>query len=146
MTHANYTSPKGTDLSQGSHVYGLYWNETRVQTYIDNTLVLDVDTSNFFTKGGWKGNNPWIDGGLNAPFDQRFYLIMNLAVGGTNGYFPDGLNDGKPWADTSSHADNDFWSGINSWAPSWTKAELVVDSVRVWQTPGVGDYAYRLML
>lgn len=24
----------------------------------------------------------------NAPFDQSFYLVLNVAVGGTNGWFP----------------------------------------------------------
>lgn len=34
-------------------------------------------------------NNPWADSlNNNAPFDQEFYLILNVAVGGTNGYFP----------------------------------------------------------
>ena len=32
--------------------------------------------------------SPWRGQGPNAPFDQAFYLILNLAVGGTNGYFP----------------------------------------------------------
>jgi len=30
-------------------------------------------------------------------------LIINLAVGGTIGYFPDGLG-GKPWSDSSPRA------------------------------------------
>jgi len=37
---------------------------------------------------------------FRAPFDQEFYIIMNLAVGGTGGYFPDsGVNKPhpKPW-------------------------------------------------
>ena len=29
-----------------------------------------------------------------------FYLILDVAVGGTNGWFPDGA-DGKPWLDGS---------------------------------------------
>jgi hypothetical protein len=32
-----------------------------------------------------------------------FYLIMNVAVGGTNGYFPEKMGD-KPWQDSSSTA------------------------------------------
>ena len=45
--------------------------------------------------------DPWANGTLNvAPFDQPFYLIMNVAVGGTNGWFPDGVG-GKPWLDGS---------------------------------------------
>ena len=34
--------------------------------------------------------NPWAQSTSttgNAPFDQNFYLILNVAVGGTNGWF-----------------------------------------------------------
>jgi hypothetical protein len=66
-------------------------------------------------------DNPWVNGTKAAPFDQRecllspflpprhrtdeklgFYLIMNVAVGGTNGWFPDGPE--KPWLDGSGSA------------------------------------------
>jgi hypothetical protein len=34
-------------------------------------------------------HDPWSQTGNPAtPFDQPFYLILNVAVGGTNGYFP----------------------------------------------------------
>ena len=50
--------------------------------------------------------DPWADAEKDparrnvAPFDQPFYLILNVAVGGTNGWFPDGIG-GKPWFDGS---------------------------------------------
>ena len=48
----------------------------------------------FWQLGGWSFNphwtNPWKYGHLNAPFDQEFYLIINLACGGLTGFFPDG--------------------------------------------------------
>ena len=60
--------------------------------------------------------NPWAGRANSAPFDQRmstpslpklekkvetffliaFYLILDVAVGGTNGWFPDGAGN-KPW-------------------------------------------------
>jgi hypothetical protein len=60
--------------------------------------------------------NPWSGRGNSAPFDQRmcnfraavrqdlnlfsrhlaFYLILDVAVGGTNGWFPDNAGN-KPW-------------------------------------------------
>jgi len=33
--------------------------------------------------------------------DAGFYMIINLSVGGTSGWFLDGVGD-KPWFDTSS--------------------------------------------
>lgn len=64
--------------------------------------------------------NPWYQSeNKNAPFDQcecylppspllsltclAFYLILNVAVGGTNGFFQDNLG-GKPWLDSSLNA------------------------------------------
>ncbi len=45
-----------------------------------------IDES-FWQKGGWGNtyNNPWQAGDQDAPFDQKFYIIFNLAVGGTGG-------------------------------------------------------------
>lgn len=141
------------------HTYGLFWNATTLQTYIDSpaNVVLSVDTSttSFWQRGGWNGSatldNPWDGRGPNAPFDQRFYLIINLAVGGTGGYFPDGQG-GKPWTDGSPVAMTEFNAGQSQWWPSWPQrggggagSPFMIDSVRVWQAPG-GDYAYRLML
>eukprot|EP00741_Cyanophora_paradoxa_P013159 tig00000178_g12712.t1 len=47
---------------------------------------------------GWpRGiSNVWAGRPKSAPFDQKFYLIINLAVGGTNGYWD--AFDGKPWS------------------------------------------------
>jgi len=44
----------------------------------------------------------------NSPI-AAFYLIMNVAVGGTNGWFPDGVGS-KPWVDSASSAVNDVSS------------------------------------
>lgn len=74
LTHKTYTLPSG-DLADDFHVYGLIWNETTIMTYIDteDNVVLNVDASNFWAKGGWNAStldNPWRGGGANAPFDQ----------------------------------------------------------------------------
>lgn len=138
QTHATYTIPTG-DLSQGFHTYGLFWNQTVIQTYIDNpnNVVLNVPINEtFFQRGGWSGvNNPWAGGEIDAPFDQEFYIIINLAVGGTAGYFPDGVG-GKPWSDTSSNAVNEFYNAEGAWLPTWQKgpgsSALQVDYVKVW--------------
>lgn len=62
----------------------------------------------FWQYGGFAANppnveNPWSSGSKMAPFDQEFYIILNLAVGGTN-YFPDGASnpDPKPWSNSAS--------------------------------------------
>lgn len=63
--------------------------------------------------------NPWSQTGLkNTPFDQKFYLILNVAVGGTNGFFPDGVGN-KPWGDASLTAPKEFWDASGLWLPTW---------------------------
>uniref|UniRef100_A0A182QPU1 GH16 domain-containing protein n=1 Tax=Anopheles farauti TaxID=69004 RepID=A0A182QPU1_9DIPT len=109
-----------------------------------------IDAGSGFWNRGNFGNiapgteNPWIHGTRMAPFDQEFYIIMNLAVGGTNGYFPDvppasNANRGKPWLNNSPTAARDFWTDRNSWLPTWRMSDnrgrdssLQIDYVRVW--------------
>ena len=80
--------------------------------YVDSRLhtLLDLRlTQPFFQRGDypsvwWNGStpqpvsDPWANASVAnaAPFDQDFFLIMNVAVGGTTGWFPDGQGD-KPW-------------------------------------------------
>lgn len=135
-THAEH---KGSDLSQDFHVYGLIWNETYIGTYIDkeSNVVLSVPISqSFWSLGGWPSppwNNPWVGRGENAPFDREFYLIFNVACGGTNGYFPDGVGN-KPWSNTDPHAVNAFTNAKDTWYKTWDgeDAALQVDYVKVW--------------
>ncbi|OMP82843.1 Beta-1,3-glucan-binding protein [Diplodia seriata] len=126
------------------HTYGLEWTEKYLYTYIDSQLLQVMYTpfkqqlwsrGNFpsATANGTRLTNPWADGGVNAPFDQEFYLILNVAVGGTNGWFTDGKYS-KPWIDASATAKKDFWNARNSWYPTWEKnGQMIVDSVKMWK-------------
>ena len=131
-THAIWN---GSDLTEDFHVYGFIWNETYIGTYIDdeaNVVLSHSINQSFWDLGGWPSppwNNPWQGRGKSAPFDRDFYLIINLAVGGTNGYFPDGF--GKPWNNTSPNAVNEFYNDMAQWYPTWTQP-MQIDSVRVW--------------
>lgn len=141
-THGDFCLKSG-DLSQDFHTYGLVWTENYMYTYIDNdsqrVLNVTIDKS-FWERGGWNKNNrinnPWVGQPNNAPFDQRFYLIFNLAVGGTNGYFPDGVG-AKPWSDKSQQAAKEFNNNIQNVVRSWdligTESALQIRSVKVWQ-------------
>jgi hypothetical protein len=64
---------------------------------------------------------------------RQFYLIMNVAVGGTGGYFPDGVGN-KPWSNGDPHAVNAFWNNKGTWYPTWggEKSALQIDSVKMW--------------
>lgn len=139
-THGDYCMPSG-NLNQDFHTYGLVWNENEIYTYIDDDSqrVMEVPiTESFWSKGGWESSsydNPWNGQPKNAPFDQEFYLIFNLAVGGTNGYFPDGVG-GKPWSDTSTTAFMEFNNALPTVIQTWgegNEAALQIRSVNVWQ-------------
>ncbi|KAJ3329147.1 hypothetical protein HDU76_008519 [Blyttiomyces sp. JEL0837] len=118
----------------GSTCIGI-WTPDYIQTYIDDpsNVVLNVTLSDFWGKGGFESsiNNPWAGGCDQAPFDQEFYLVMNVAVGGTNGYFP----GGAPWSNTSPHAPLDFWKARDTWQKTWAGEDVVmkIDKVTVWE-------------
>jgi hypothetical protein len=72
-----------------------------------------------------------------APFDQHFYIILNLAVGGTN-YFADSFVNSplpKPWLNTSPRAAADFWENRSQWETTWLRgteeSHFLIDYVRV---------------
>lgn len=48
----------------------------------------------------------------------EFYLIIDLAVGGTSGWFPDNVG-GKMWFDGSRDAMWDFANAQDTWAATW---------------------------
>ena len=119
------------------HTYVLEWNEDFMRIYVDSRLTYMLYlrfNEPFFTRGGFPPvvangsdyialTDPWQNGTRNvAPFDQPFYLIMNVAVGGTNGWFPDGVGD-KPWFDGSSTAMRDFARAQDTWAATWPSSE-----------------------
>jgi hypothetical protein len=104
------------------HTYKLEWTGDHIRTSVDDQEILTVDPgAGFWQKGGFTGDNVWASGSKMAPFDQDFYLILNVAVGGTNGYFSDTVNWGnaKPWPNSSPHANEDFWNARNNWLPTW---------------------------
>ncbi|KAJ3214218.1 hypothetical protein HDU67_001970 [Dinochytrium kinnereticum] len=131
LTHATKKIP-----DDGFHTYGLLWTPESIKTYIDDesNIVLDVPLNDFYAKGKFPEgvNNPWVHGCAGqAPFDQEFYIIMNVAIGGTAGYFP----VGTPWSPTSVTAARDFWNARGQWLPTWKGDDVAmqVDSVKVWE-------------
>ncbi|EMC94585.1 glycoside hydrolase family 16 protein [Baudoinia panamericana UAMH 10762] len=137
-----------TTYSSGFHTFGLEWSEKYIFSYIDTRLLQVLYTN--FNKPFWqKGKfpvsdtngtrlvDPWSQTGHDStPFDQDFYLILNVAVGSTNGWFDDGVAS-KPWVDASPSAKHDFWNARNQWYPTWQKSgEMIIKSVKMWQQKG----------
>src|SRR5262249_35619339 len=86
-THSgkDYVLPRGGTIAD-FHVYAFEWEPGEMRWLVDGEL---YQTQRFWwssgkTAGG-KGQNPSSEADLNpwpAPFDQSFYIIMNVAVGG----------------------------------------------------------------
>ncbi|TRM66532.1 glycoside hydrolase family 16 protein [Schizophyllum amplum] len=147
-TYGWWTRRLGT-YDQEFHTYSLEWTEDFIRIYVDtrlhHMLELKVDEP-FWDRGDYPAvvqngsdaivlDNPWVNGSRAAPFDQEFYLILDVAVGGTNGWFPD--DDGKPWLDGSAAAMRDFIKSKDKWYSSWPdnaeERAFVIDSVKMWQ-------------
>ena len=81
----SYTFPSGDSVTN-FHLYALEWTTDTISWYVDNQLY-ETQTS------WWSSSNPTntsIRNPYPAPFDQPFYIIMNLAIGGNFGGNPDG--------------------------------------------------------
>ncbi|MCJ1308483.1 hypothetical protein MMC25_002136 [Agyrium rufum] len=130
------------------HTFGLEWSEKYLFTYIDSRLLQILYTN--FDEPLWKRGqfplsdsngsaivDPWSQTGNDqTPFDQDFYLILNVAVGGTNGWFQDGASN-KPWVDGSPTPRTEFNAAKDTWFPTWEKAgQMQVQSVKMWQQAG----------
>ncbi len=66
---------------------------------------------------------------------------MNVAVGGTGGYWHDSLKNepyDKPWLDSSHQAPKDFWLAKDQWYPTWhgEAVAMQVDYVKVYAYGG----------
>jgi len=65
----------GSDFSQDYHLYSIEWDPKEIRWYCDNNLYKSTDV-------WWTGSKE-DNGTFPAPFDQRFYILLNVAVGGT---------------------------------------------------------------
>ncbi|OCK77836.1 glycoside hydrolase family 16 protein [Lepidopterella palustris CBS 459.81] len=138
-----------TDWTESFHTFGVEWSEKYLFTYIDSRLlqvffVKFTNKKNMWARGNFGSSilnhsalfDPWSQTGrANTPFDEPFYLILNVAVGSTNGFFPDGVGN-KPWGDKSDNAPKAFWDSQSQWYPSWGAGDtkgLTVKSVKMWK-------------
>ncbi|XP_071483403.1 beta-1,3-glucan-binding protein-like [Diadema antillarum] len=125
-THATKNLANGETFGNSFHKFVLDWTPSDLKFYIDDDLILTVNPPTGFWDLGDFGTeapgieNPWANSPNKlTPFDQEFYIILNVAVGGVN-YFADGLQGtAKPWANTSPTASKDFYLAKDAWYPTW---------------------------
>lgn len=93
---------KNGDFSSEYHVFACEWEPGEIRFYVDDVL--------YFTENDWfTKRNGFGEVAYPAPYDQPFYMILNVAVGGSWVGYPD---------ETTKFEEN---------------ARLVVDYVRVYQ-------------
>jgi beta-glucanase (GH16 family) len=101
------------DFSDDFHLFELEWTRDQIQWLVDGKVYHTQNLVRNFYSG--RGANPYND--VRQPFDQRFFMILNLAVGG--GFFGGQAN-----------AVN---QGI---ARGWPKPQMLIDYVRIYQQGG----------
>jgi hypothetical protein len=147
-------SMRRSTYADGFHTYALEWTSDFLRIYVDSRLTYMLSlTFNepFFQRGKFPTSvtngsqeinlpDPWAGRGNSAPFDQPFYLILDVAVGGTNGWFPDGAGDGataKPWLNGAINAMQQFAQAQDTWYPTWPESEddraMRIESVKMWE-------------
>ncbi|KAI8478718.1 hypothetical protein Bbelb_435530 [Branchiostoma belcheri] len=140
-----HTGTYGSDF----HNWTMVWTDQYLKFSVDDEVMLTVSPPHGFWALGDFGlpdsDNPWIGASRLAPFDQDFYLIMNVATGGTNGFFMDdyvNMPYPKPWSNSQSRSQamEHFWQARHQWLPTWDPnanngedAAMQVKSVKVWK-------------
>ena len=74
---ATYTRPDGRGFDEAFHVFALEWERGEIRWYVDG--------EHYQTQTRWHTEGA----PFPAPFDQRFHLILNVAVGGNLPGSPD---------------------------------------------------------
>ncbi len=98
-----YKLEGGDTFASDFHEYSVEWEPGEMRWYIDGNLYHTVN--DWFSAVDGEDDKPY-----PAPFDQTFYVQMNLAVGGT-------------------------WPGNPDASTDFDKAEFEIDYVRVYQKP-----------
>lgn len=73
-SQGTYTTQVGSSLSDSFHVYTMVWDSASFKFYLDSS-------NNFWNLNSWSPDNVTFP----KPFDQPFFLIIDLAVGGSWG-------------------------------------------------------------
>lgn len=70
----DYYFKDGESIDSDYHVYSAVWEEDNIKWYVDGECFFKATKEQWYSLGNLENDN--------APFDQDFYIIMNLAVGG----------------------------------------------------------------
>ena len=127
----------GLEDDEGFVIIGVEWSEDSVVTYAREQGPA-TKRRVLATYSGHSGpacdNKVYKDAPPNAPFDQEFYFVINVAVGGSSGGGIAYWGDDVLWqgCDHPHMCDprTQFLDREDEWLPTWTRP-LEVDWVRV---------------
>ena len=77
--HAKYFD---VDPADGFHVYAVEWDEEEIRWFVDGVHFHTVRRNTYWTYYQDAETRAHVSGGVSAPFDRPFHLLLNLAVGG----------------------------------------------------------------
>jgi hypothetical protein len=155
----NLHKSDGRNYGDNFHTYILDWSPNGIRFFVDdeNQALMDVPYPLIDSNPGWQNmwewgkpwrynDNPWAGASNLAPFDQAFHFILNVAVGGTGGFIPDGaVNRGgdpglqKPWNNGDGYVGSmqRFYNARGAWQWTWDMEgennAMQVDYIRVYQ-------------
>ncbi|KAJ3330350.1 hypothetical protein HDU76_005896 [Blyttiomyces sp. JEL0837] len=149
-TESKYINRRHGTLANTWHTIGWEWTPDYFLTWLDSplrtNLYIPFNTHFYWKNGGFENayvnktqlTDPW-NSNYNvfnaAPFDQEFFLILNVAVGGTNGFFPDG--EKKPWQNADLNAAYNFLTSLTDWYnTTWPEGDdraMQVEYVKMWK-------------
>ncbi|TBU51249.1 concanavalin A-like lectin/glucanase domain-containing protein [Dichomitus squalens] len=138
QTHIfGWWSQKRSSYGDGFHVYSLEWTPDWMRFYVDSRLeammnlkITGKGGKDFFKRGHYPATAVEVPhyttttatNGSSVAVVGEFYLILDVAAGGTSGWFPDNVG-GKMWFDGSSTAMRDFAQAQDKWAATWPSSQ-----------------------
>ncbi|WP_369434636.1 glycoside hydrolase family 16 protein [Psychromonas sp. MME1] len=72
--------PGNVNPADDFHTYAIEWEEGEIRWYLDNVHFATQRADGWYSQHMEDG--VYVSGGKNAPFDQKFHMLLNLAVGG----------------------------------------------------------------
>lgn len=130
--------------------FGVDWTEEKIFIWVKTRnfgmFNINLGSQTFYSRGAFplvtaNGTviaNPWAESQtpMLAPFDQDFFLRLQVSAGGLDNFWSDDLTD-KPWKNTQSRstAMANFGTQSDKWHATWPEDNsrgMQVKSVKMW--------------
>ncbi|MDF2178877.1 family 16 glycosylhydrolase [Aliiglaciecola sp. CAU 1673] len=79
---ADYRLPNGVNPADGFHVYAIEWEEGEIRWYVDGVHYATQQEAGWYSQY-LDESGKMVNGEGSAPFNERFHMLLNLAVGGS---------------------------------------------------------------